>query len=259
MTERARHADTLPPDELVEQVRDWYARHTVQELWSLLGDIREADEGIRELLEAVLSSILVKVSWRRSDTVARREVHERPPGTTAILFHKRARELARQLTSFREVVPDGATEPHIRMRDARRSWGVEQAGLVLTSPPYPAVYDYLPMQHLRDVWLGRRPDHDEEVSPRRAWRADPGGAVEHWRKDTLKWLRRAAQTLRPGGKLIVVIGDGLVGGGEIDAREPLRNLAWEAGLDWLAGASAARPDHARERVQWEHALAWERR
>ena len=42
-----------------------------------------------------------------------------------------------------------------RARGSSRTTPVE---LVLTSPPYPSTYDYLPMQHLRHVWLGERPD-----------------------------------------------------------------------------------------------------
>ena len=83
---------------------------------------RRVRAALRDLLEAIFSSILVKVSWRASDTKAAREKHHRPAGTTAVLFHKRARELARQLAELRAAVPagnSGGRDPARRRARAR--------------------------------------------------------------------------------------------------------------------------------------------
>ena len=107
---------------------------------------------------ACLSSILVKVSWRRSDTSAKKVRHHRPAGTTAILFHKKVRELGRRIAELRGLVPDEAPKTTFFYQDVRRLTLPEPVDVVVTSPPYPSTYDYLPLQQLRLVWMGL---HDE--------------------------------------------------------------------------------------------------
>jgi len=246
----------LPDEPILHAVRTWYAEHALRELESLRRGIAESDPTLRELLEAIFSSILVKVSWRASDTKAAREKHHRPPGTTAVLFHKRARELARQLVELRAVVPVGTPDAEIWLGDARELALAEPVELVLTSPPYPSTYDYLPLQHLRHVWLGERPDAAGEIGARRLWRKGARAALAAWRTDTERWTAAAAGALAPGGHLVLVIGDGLVPSGAIDSARPSADSAIRAGLELRAAASLERPDHGGRTHRSEHVLAF---
>jgi hypothetical protein len=249
----------LPPAEILEAARDWYAPHVLRELWGLRRGIAEvADEGQQRMLEAVLSSLLIKVSWRKSDTSAKREKHDRPQGTTSILFHKKARELARMQTELRSAVPDGTPPARLALQDAREVRVPEPIDLVLTSPPYPAVYDYLPLQHLRRVWLGAADGEDAalEIGARRHWRRSTREARARWAEDTAAWTKASARALRPGGHLVVVVGDGLTPAGPVDTLGASSDAGKRAGLELVARASLLRPDHAREAARWEHALAW---
>lgn len=237
------------PMGLPEGVEDWYDPHVLAEL----GAIRDVI-GNDPLLKAVFSSILVKVSRRKSDTSMTREDVSRPAGTTATLFHKKAREYARMLEALAEATPPGV-RARVHREDARELRGKGEFGIAVTSPPYPGVYDYLPMQRLRLDWLGLDPGGAmrEEIGSRRSFRADRATAVAAWREDTRKWVRGVTKALRPGGRLIVVIGDGNVGGKRIDALAPLEEAAKEAGLvrparvtveRWDEGVRAMRPEHA---------------
>jgi hypothetical protein len=257
LAERARAAATrgaLPPAAELRVLESWFAPHVLRELEALRAGIAESDEPIRDALWAVFSSIVVKVSWRASDTRAAREKHDRPAGTTAVLFHKRARELARQQLELREAVRAGTPEAVVVRADAREAGPPEPVALVLTSPPYPATYDYLPMQHLRHVWMGERPDAAREIGPRRAWREGVRSAREQWRRDTDAWTKNAARALAPDGRLVVVIGDGLLPSGVIDAAQPTHDAARRAGLRLLARASVERPEHAGKTNRREHAF-----
>lgn len=237
--------------EVPEVCVPWYEPHVAQELGRLRDGIRQVEPGpVQDLLWALLSSIVVKTSFRESDTRNARRPHHRPPGTTAILFHKKARELARLL----EAMPEGPA-PRIRLADAREVGPPPGTRLVLTSPPYPGVYDYLPMQQLRFAWLG--------IDPRRAMGAELGSrrefrsrgraeALQRWREDNARWIRTQAAGLAPGGYFAVVVGDGLVGDRLVDALQPTHQALQEAGLRVLARASADRPDHAREAIRIEH-------
>jgi hypothetical protein len=256
---RARSARTPPPPALLRVVGDWYEPHVLAELEALRRGVDEAEvaPSVGLLLLACFSSVLVKASHRASESSARRVPRPRPPGTTAILFHKKARELGRRLEALRAATPAGTIEPRIVAGDARQVAVEAPVGLILTSPPYPSVYDYLPMQALREAWLGTRSPRAAEIGPRRAWRAEePGIARRRWLEDTAAWTGACARALAPGGHLVVVIGDGLVEGGPVPTREPTVHAARIAGLEPLAGASLLRPDHARASGRWEHALAF---
>ncbi len=261
LTAEARVCTALePPPDIARAVHEWYAPSTIAELESLRrGVLGQPDPEVRRLLEAVFSSMLIKVSWRRSDTSARREPAARPAGTTAVLFHKKARELGRRLAALREAVPEGTPPARVRRGDARRELG-RSFDLVLTSPPYPATYDYVPLQHLRHVWLGvdARPHEAREIGSRRAWRAGDRAARANWLRDTEAWMGSCAHSLAPGGHLVVVIGDGRTPSGLIDARRPTVDCGRGAGLQLVAGASLERPDHAHGASRWEHVLAFVR-
>jgi len=257
ITDAALEADELPHEDCYEVLASWYASYVLCELEGLRRGIEEADASIRPLLELVFSSILVKTSWRRSDTNPQHVTHDRPPETTSFLFHKKARELARRIRALSECVPEGTPVADIKHGDAREL-DTAPADLVLTSPPYPSTYDYVAQQHLRHVWFGRRSASELEVGSRKSWRANAKDALAIWHQDTLEWTQSAADTLEPGGHLVVIIGNGRTNAGDIDAAMPTRGAAEQAGLTHLATASVKRPDHARGDGLWEHAFAFQK-
>jgi len=241
-----QHVDVQVP----ELALRWYEPHTAQEIGRIRDGIIVADPKVQPLLQAVLSSILVKVSFRESDTSNRRKPYHRPPGTTATLFHKKARELGRAI----EAMAPGPA-PRVRQGDAREMAGPEPAGLVLTSPPYPGVYDYLPMHQLRYAWLGLDPASalSKEIGARRSFRAEGRqDALKKWRLHTEKWIATQAKAMAPGGRFVIVVGDGLVGDRPVDTLSPTVESMRAAGLTIVARASADRADHAREAVRIEH-------
>lgn len=235
--------------EVPEELRDWYEPHVAQEIGRMRDAIPNARPEVQRLLWAVLSSIVVKASFRESDTSNTRVPHHRPPGSTAILFHKKARELGRRI----ETLP-AERDLRIKRADARADAPSGPLGLILTSPPYPGVYDYLPLQQLRNLWLGIDPGDAfaQEIGSRRSFRAHRADAVTRWRGDTADWISRQSKALDPSGALIVVVGDGLVAGKTVDALSPTVEALRAAGLDVQARASVDRQDHARQRIRTEH-------
>jgi hypothetical protein len=258
LTDAARAANADPPEGILATVADWYAPHVLHELEALRSGIFAMEPGVpRTLLWACFSSTLVKVGWRKSDTSSARERHHRPEGTAAILFHKKVRELGRRIAELRDLVPAGTPEADLGLADARAVAVTPPVDLVLTSPPYPSTYDYLPMQHLRTVWLGL-PGGSGEIGSRRAFREGGRQGKRAWIEDTRTWVANVVRSLRPGGHLVVVIGDGLTPSGPIDASQPTEEAARAAGLVAVARASVERADHARGAARWEHVFAFRR-
>jgi len=256
LAEDARKARQDPPDRILHAVADWYAPYVLHELEAIRRGIAETEPGLsRTLLEACFSAILVKVSWRRSDTSQQRVRHDRPAGTAAVLFHKKARELGRRIAALRDLVPADTAPSDLALTDARRLVLAEPVDLVLTSPPYPSTYDYLPMQHLRTVWLGLPPG-EGEIGSRRAFREGHRDARQEWMDDTRAWMSRALRWLRPGGHLVILIGDGLTPTGPIDTAAVTEEAARDVGFEAVDRASVERPDVARQTMRWEHALVF---
>ena len=236
--------------EVPEVCIPWYQHHVAQEIGRIRDGIKEQPPEIRPLLNAVLSSILVKASFRKSDTSNKMEKHHRRPQSTAILFHKKAREFARMLESM--PAEPSSTLIH---GDARNVVPPKKVGLVLTSPPYPGVYDYLPMHQLRYAWLGIEPENSlgQEIGSRRNFRSKGRtDALKNWMDDTDRWIKMQASILEPGGAMIIVVGDGLVAGKLVDALYPTAEAMKRAGLEIFSRASADRPDHARNAIRIEH-------
>ncbi len=258
IAEAARTAEVLPSDPVYSVVESWYEEHVLCELEALRAGV-EAHQGPGSaLLWAAFSSILVKASHRVSDTSPRREPKHRPKGTTAILFHKKARELGRGLDALRLALPPGTPASEVARADARNRTA-NKVDLVLTSPPYPSTYDYLPMQHLRHVWLDIHDSGEAlEIGSRRAWRDGGQDARRAWVDDTREWTSSAAAALSPGGHLVVVVGDGLTPTGMIDTSEPTERAAVAAGLSAVARVSLARSDVARQTERWEHCFVFRR-
>ena len=254
----APQSKELPPEEILRSIQAWYEPHVLMEMEHLRRGVVACEGPERPLLEAVFSSLVVKASYRKSDTSAQREPHHRPPGTTAILFHKKARELGRRIAALRDAVPPNTPAPDLERNDARRWSSRSPLDLVVTSPPYPSTYDYLPLQHLRRIWFGEVEEDSAEIGPRRDWREGASGAVTKWKKDTEAWTAAVAKSLVRGGHLVVVIGDGLTPAGAIDTSAVTEKAGLAAGLTSVARASVERADPGRDTTRWEHIFAFKK-
>lgn len=242
-----------PPPDAPEELARWYEPHVLAELCAIRDGI-----GKDPLLRAVFSAVLVKASRRESDTSSAKVETKRPPGTTAVLFHKKAREYARMLEELATAAPEGV-RARVHREDARELRERGGFGMVVTSPPYPGVYDYVAMQQLRHLWLGLDPaSPKDEIGSRRGFRVDRTAALAAWRADNTRWVRAAARALEPGGRLVVVIGDGQVGGKRIDTWQAMDEAALAAGLARVARATVERWDEGVNAMRPEHAILWEK-
>ena len=146
----------------------------------------------------------------------------------------------RALESLRQAVPHGTPSARIDVCDARQLpislREDDNAGPldgVLTSPPYPGVYDYLDFtpeisllaEHVVAMGSSMACVGTPQASPagepakqaleigsraeRDMLEADPtlGSFAERWQADTVQWLEAAARLLRTGGRMAILIGD----------------------------------------------------
>lgn len=259
VAERAREilASEPVPRGLRELEGGWYDPPALADLWSLDEAIAELqDTGLRRMMRACLSSLVVKASRQRSDSVAELDADHGwvPAGRVPEWLVRRADEHARSLVALREAVPAGTDEPRLALRDARAEVPAfaGTVGLVLTSPPYPGVYDYVQHQARRYALfrLDAREAADQEIGARRqsvragwmsvAWRfeQDLGAALTAWRP----WLA-------PGGRVALVIGDGEHPERVIRVLPLIERAAAAAELVVMASVSQQRPVFGPARAQ----------
>ena len=203
------------------------------------------DEAARAALELCLSAILTKVSRRASDTAAHEQPRRIAAGYPARLFVRKAEELAARLAEIAPALAAAPT-PALEEGDARVLRGIPPASidLVVTSPPYPGVYDYLAHHEARLRWLRlpRARFAEAEIGARRsldALGADEGRA--RWQAEFGEVLAAMSKVLRPGGRAALLLADSVIAREPVLALDVVRAAAPAAGLQLTAAASQERP------------------
>ncbi len=234
-----------------EEDRAGFDPHVLMELDGLrLGIAEERDGEVRGALELVLSSILTKVEKRRGDSSLRLEPKRIAAGFPARLFTGKTHELAQRLHEYQHLLPPGAPPPMLAVGDARAPVPDPdlRAPLILTSPPYPGVYDYHSHHATRLRWL-RLDDRalaEHEIGARRELnRLSPSQGKAQWEADLTLVLQRLRATLTPSGLVVLVLADSSLGGVPLFADELVERIAPTADLEVIAVASQSR-EHFHE-------------
>jgi len=252
---------------------DLFEPHVLLELDSLRAAIKERakDSALRGPLELVLSSILVKLSRRASDTSGAPTPRRLAAGFPARLFARKAEELARRLGEMRALLPPGSVPARVELDDATRLRTVKASTVdaVVASPPYVATYDYVAQHELRMRWLdldARALLAGEMGARRRYAQLDARAAGEAWRAELVASLRAISRVCRRGARVALLVGDSAVQGEALRADAIVASVAKESGLAWVARASQARAHfHGpgtvafRDAPRAEHAIVLEKR
>lgn len=228
--------------------RELFDVHILLELDGLRAAIEVERPGfVREALKLVLSAILVKASRKPGDTVQRVGPRRLASGFAIRLFAKKTEELAERLEEFTDLLPRDAPECRLEEDDARelRTVPARSVDLVVTSPPYPGVYDYAKHHAVRLRWLDldMRGFEQREIGARRTVGSlSREEAVMEWRRDLGRTLETFARVLRPSGLAALVLADSALYGAPLYADDEMEEMAARAGLPVLAVASQRRPN-----------------
>lgn len=244
-----------------------FAPHVLLELDGLKDGIaRVENEALARALLLVLSAVLTKVSVRAGDT-GRPEGEKRvPAGYTTRFFVRKAQDLERRLEAAKALLPPRAPFARVIHGDARdlRAVGDGKVDLIVSSPPYAGVYDYVVHHRDRLRWLELPEERFEEheIGARRHARGVPfDRALARFRSELGAALGEMGRVLAPRGAAVLVIADSVLAMRAVFADELMRGLAPSAGLVLAAAASQKRPhphaptEHAfAARPRREHAL-----
>lgn len=245
---------------------EMYDPHVLLELDGLrLGIEQTADPHRRSDLFLVLSAILVKVSRRTSDTSGPREKRRIAAGYPSKLLVKKTEDLTQRLEVVAERLAR-APRAKIFVDDARVLSHVpdEAVDLIVTSPPYPGVYDYLEHHEARLRWLGLSSASMErgEVGSRRSLRhrgADEG--LRSWTADLDRVFDAFARVVRARARVVLIMADAVIGRRGVFCEDLIPEVARHRGFEVAAVASQKRPhfhepskDAFAHRPRREHAI-----
>jgi len=227
--------------------KERFSPHVALELFGLRELLSETGEdAVGYALRACFSSILVKFMRQPEGAFAGEGGQRIGRGVPSRFFAGRAEELSRSLAALAGKTPAGTRPPEIRLGDARKLDHLPDGEfhLVLSSPPYAGTYDYAEHHDVRFLWLGLPREGFDRVQV--GARSESLGSPEkRWGSDRRRWLGEMGRVARPGGWVVLVTGDGVVGGKPEDAASATAAEAPKSGLVLVAGASQARPPRDR--------------
>ena len=239
-----------------------YPPHVLTQLINLRAAIEtERHSELREALLLTMSPLLTKFASRKgrpAPNVNRRAIRDH--------FLRRAELTTDSWADYAETLPQSLPDPDVELADAREQpWPSHRADVVITSPPYPGVYDYVAEQDHRQRWIGG--EAAWMTSARKKEIGSRGGSPQDWSKGMYEVLRELTRVTCPGGWIFLVVGDGANGGRALRADRLLRDILHgkDLHLRRLAMVSQDRPNfHGpsaaafKERPRREHLLLLER-
>lgn len=240
-----RCAKAGPSRRYSQYYRDAFDPHVLLELDGLmLGVDQTCPAGLKLVMKLVISSMINKVSRRRSDT-NQAEVQRRiASGFVLRFFVKKARELLGRLDDFDRRLPASPPTSKVVLGDARAlHLDASTVACIVTSPPYPGIYDYVEHHRLRLDWLKLDVRHLEqhEIGAHRHFARNVGPNAEaDWAAQLGACLDQMSRVLTTSGTAAILIADSAVAGKAWYAEPALRQLAPRHGLRIVAGASQAR-------------------
>jgi hypothetical protein len=230
-----------------ERDREEFAPHVLLELDGLRDGLsKTANAEVRRALLLVLSALLTKVSRRAGDSADRTAEKRVAPGFPSRFFVKKTSELGRHLEAFRRSLPEAAPPALCTLGDARKLPGLApgSVSLVVSSPPYPGVYDYVSHHDDRLRWLGLSSQQFAalEIGSRRELSEESfGKALSRWERDLSATLTALRGCISGAGRVVLLIADSTLAGKALFAERVVEKAAPGAGLTLSARASQARP------------------
>ena len=226
----------------------WFKKEVGSEIALILEMIRSEDSpAIHDFLRAMVSAIVVSVSNQQSDT--RYVAVEKNIGIGDVIetYTQKTRDAFARLQEFVGAV-DEKVVSEVHCHDSRDLSILEtnSVDLVVTSPPYPNVYDYYLYHKQRMNCLGMdyRDARDNEIGSRLRY-SSKKESIETFYDDIYDCLAGLQRVVKPEKAIVIVMGDSIVQGQLIDGFEIISNVAKEAGLTAIDHSTYSLDDISR--------------
>ena len=263
-------AKSSGPQELpkIPNLLHWFQIDVCQSLASLRAAIHAVeDAGLKQALEGVFSSIIVKVSNQESDTryaAVNKDVSAEHVFTE---FLRSAQILAQTLNSQLPFVKQSPARIINRnIFEIVPSDISGEVGLVVTSPPYPNAYEYWLYHKYRMWWLGYDPllVKSDEIGARAHFFSKKRKKKEDFQSQMSHVFCLLRSVMHKGAYCCFVAGDSKIHGRVVDNAMALCNAAAQHGFKLILRSDRAINQNRKSfnlhhaRIKREHVLVWER-
>lgn len=252
----------------------WFAEPQQSELRRLSAELGNVAGPIGDALRLGLSRIIVTKD--RGASLARDVSHSRPHRIQRAndfrVIDEFQRSIARLAQRLGEQPPKGNVAVHVGDARRLRSVATSSVDAVITSPPYLNAIDYLRGHRLALVWLGYRVRdvravRAESIGAERAPGADADGIlarelsaplepldrlprperrmIDRYVLDLYAVLTELHRVLRPGGKLVLVVGNSCIRGVFVKNARAVVAAAERVGFDLIEETERALPPNRR--------------
>lgn len=191
----------------------------------------DAPPEIRDALQLALSSIIVRVSRQESDT--RYAAIEKNTKVTDVdrLFELSCKQLSEQLSLRSAMQPKARIIEADVTKVGKLEIGVP-VGLVVTSPPYPAAYEYWLYHKYRMYWLGHDPVavREREIGARPHYFRKEPATPNDFKLQMKQVAHLVYETMVVGGHYCVVVGSSKIHGIIVDNAALISDASEEIGF-----------------------------
>jgi DNA modification methylase len=223
----ARQHEHLPLPH-IPNLLHWFRADVCEALAALRLAIREVkDPATRQALEAVFSSIIVRVSNQDSDTRYAAVTKDVSAETVFDAFDESAQTLASLALTLPLMAQTPATVINRNVFDIQPADFPGDVGLVITSPPYPNAYEYWLYHKYRMWWLGYDPlaVKAREIGARAHFFSGKRREKEDFHAQMSGVFKLLAEVMREGAYCCFIAGDSKIHGRIVDNAELLLKAA----------------------------------
>ncbi len=214
----------------------WFESFVINELVI----IRQAIEKLvgQELIDiclVALSGIIINVSRQDSDTRYVRVSKQIKHFDTFDRFSKQLRKLIKIIIRSNNKIDMGRSVFKVADTRTEDIFDENSAELAITSPPYPNAYDYHLYHKYRLFWLGMNPYQlrENEIGAHADYSRKNGPNEYDFMEDMKKCFLNTSKILKPGSYFVIVIGDSILKGRNIQNNEMIKQAALRTPFNYI--------------------------
>jgi site-specific DNA-methyltransferase (cytosine-N4-specific) len=229
----------VAPD--IKNIDLWFRDSVVKELSYIKSLIEQIPKvKAKEFCEVALSSIIVKVSKQKGETIYSSIDKDIKEYDVIKQYLSKLKDMRKRITEFNTAAGTGWLKVYVD--DARSLKKVnELADLAITSPPYPNAFDYHLYHKHRISWLGHNPldVKKAEIGSHLNYQGKKVDEISIFNSDFLQHLKSINKKIKLGGYYCIVIGDSKFHGNIIHNAGIIIELAQQSGFE--CSANIVRP------------------
>lgn len=208
----------------------WFSEEVRVDFGKLKAVIQKLSEKPQLFAKAVFSAIIVRYSNQDSDTrYARIEKDYKP--RSAINWY--ILKLNKAINRLAEIMNVPKAKAEVLCQDSRNldNLSDNSVNLIVTSPPYINAYEYHKYHRHRLHWIDGDVSfaRDNEIG-RHGTFSRPNATPEKYFDDMFRCFEQWNRVLAPEGRILIVVGDGIVAGKPVAVGDEFVELLRETGL-----------------------------